>query len=393
MPTSFPLDVLALTKALVAMDTRNPSLVPDAPGESECAAFLAGVLDEWGCATVLEAVAPGRHNVIARIGPPGKDPLILNGHLDVVGVDGMTHSPFIPHEHEGSVYGRGTTDMKGGIAAMCVAAASAALENRLHREVIITAVCDEEFASIGTRHLLANGLRANGAIITEPTRLAVVPAHKGFVWIEVALTGRAAHGSRYDVGIDANRQAAHLLVALDRFERDVLATRTHPLLGRSSLHAPMISGGTGWSTYADSCTVRIERRTLPGETDLQVIHEVRALIEELQGQDVHFTATASIECAQPPLAMASDAPLVSAMVRACQSQQLEGRISGLSCWTDAALFAEAGIPAICFGPGDIARAHSATEWVEIEQLRAAERALSQLISTDTIFTDTHSTKA
>lgn len=382
MPTAFPLDVLALTKALVAMDTRNPSLVPDAPGESACAAFLAGVLEEWGCATVMEQVAPGRHNVIARIGPPGEHPLVFNGHLDVVGVDGMTHSPFMPHEHEGSVYGRGSTDMKGGIAAMCVAAGTAALENRLRREVIITAVCDEEFASLGTRHLLEHGLHATGAIVTEPTRLAVVPAHKGFVWIEVTLTGRAAHGSRYDVGIDANRQAARLLAALDRFERDVLSTRTHALLGRASLHVPMVHGGTGWSTYADACTVRIERRTVPGETAAQVTGEVDSLLRLLREEDVQFSAHRTLHGAQPPLAMASDAPLVTAMLDACRAVDIDGHIAGLSCWTDAALFAEAGIPAICFGPGDIARAHSATEWVEIAQLRAAERALTALLSVE-----------
>lgn len=381
MHSRFPLDAVVLTEALVAVDSRNPDLVPGAPGERACAELLASILSGWGFAVSLSDVAPGRSNVIARIGPVGRSPLVLNGHLDVVGTEGMTHEPFSPITRDGNLYARGATDMKAGIAAMCVAAARAAARGALHCEVIIAAVCDEEFASIGTRALLADGLQATGAIITEPTRLSVVPAHKGFAWIDIAVQGRAAHGSRYDVGIDANRHAALLIAALDRFELDTLHTRTHPLLGRASLHAAMISGGTGWSTYADRCDVRIERRTVPGETGVQALQEVEAAIAALQVERPQFVASASLTCAQPPLDIAANAPLVQAVVSAAHSAGLPGAIKGLSCWTDAALFAEAGIPALCFGPGDIARAHSATEWVEIAQIEQATAVLEQVCST------------
>ncbi len=381
MHSRFPLDAIALTEALVAVDSRNPDLVPGAPGERACAEVLASVLSGWGFAVSLTDVTPGRSNVIARIGPVGRSPLVLNGHLDVVGTEGMTHEPFTPITRDGNLYARGATDMKAGIASMCVAAARAAARGALHCEVIIAAVCDEEFASIGTRALLADGLQATGAIITEPTRLSVVPAHKGFAWIDIAVQGRAAHGSRYDVGIDANRHAALLIAALDRFELDTLSTRTHPLLGRASLHAAMISGGTGWSTYADRCDVRIERRTVPGESGAQALEEVRSAIAALQRERPQFAANASLTCAQPPLDLPADAPLVRAVVHAAQGAGLPGAIKGLSCWTDAALFAEAGIPALCFGPGDIARAHSATEWVEVEQIEQATAVLEQVCST------------
>ncbi|WP_373058601.1 ArgE/DapE family deacylase [Gemmatimonas sp.] len=380
MTYRYPLDPVALTASLVAIDSRNPSLVPDGPGELACATHLAAVLNAWGFAVALQEIAPGRANVIARIGPTGRTPLVLNGHLDVVGVEGMSHVPFAPDVRDGNMYGRGSTDMKGGVAAMCVAAARAAARGALASEIIITAVCDEEYESIGTRALLAQGLHATGAIITEPTRMAIAPAHKGFAWIEVVLHGHAAHGSRYDVGIDANRHAGLLLAALDRYEHDVLTTHVHPLLGRASLHASSIVGGTGWSTYAERCTLRVERRTLPGETGKQALADVRAICDELAASRPGFQADVSLVCAQPPLDLALDAPLITSMKAACNASGLAPQIAGLSCWTDAALFAEAGIPTLCFGPGDIARAHSATEWVEVAELEKAVEVLEAVCS-------------
>ena len=166
MTSRYPLDPVALTASLVAIDSRNPSLVPGGPGELACATHLAAVLTAWGFAVSLQELTPGRANVVARIGPAGRTPLVLNGHLDVVGVEGMSHAPFAPEVRDGNMFGRGTTDMKGGIAAMCVAAARAAARGALASEIIVTAVCDEEYASAGTRALLAQGLHATGAIIT-----------------------------------------------------------------------------------------------------------------------------------------------------------------------------------------------------------------------------------
>lgn len=382
MPPRFALDPIRLTDALVAIDSRNPSLVPGGPGESACAAFLAEVLEGWGFAVTTTEVAPGRTNVVARIGPPGASPLVLNGHLDVVGVDDMTHAPFVAEHRDGAIFGRGASDMKGGIAAMCVAAARAAVAGRLACEVVIAAVCDEEYASIGTRALLDAGLEATAAVITEPTRLAICPAHRGFVWVDAHVRGHAAHGSRYDIGVDANRHAGLFIAALDRYEREALTRRTHPLLGRASLHVAMLSGGSGWSTYAEQSRVCIERRTLPGETlagvraEFDAVHA--ALARDLPQLDLTMTFSG-----QPPLDLAVDAPLVRAMqaaVATASGGEHVAAIEGLSCWTDAALFHAAGIPALCFGPGDIARAHSATEWVEVDQVESACATLEALCS-------------
>ena len=381
MSSNFPLDPVALTEALVAIDSRNPSLAAGAPGETTCARFLASVLSGWGFAVSLEDVRPGRPNVVARIGPPGQSPLVLNGHLDVVGTDNMLHDPFRPFIRDGNLYGRGASDMKSGIAAMCVAAARAAARGALASEIIVTAVCDEEFESIGTRALLDGGLRATAAIVTEPTRLTICPAHKGFAWIEATVHGKAAHGSRYDVGVDAIRHAGLLLASLDDFERNVLMSRSHALLGRPSLHAAMISGGTAWSTFAELCILRIERRTIPGETGEGALNELQALCTALAETRESFDARLALVSAQLPSDLPTDAPLTNAVVRAAKHRALAGTVSGLPCWTDAALFNEAGIPALCFGPGDIGRAHSAEEWVECADIERAADVLEDVCAT------------
>ena len=179
---------------------------------------------------ILETVAR-RPNVVARIGRAGGRALLFNGHLDTVGVEGMIHAPWDAEIRGGRVYGRGSSDMKGGVAAMCVAALRVA-DAKLDGEVIVAAVADEEYESIGTRALVASGIRADAAIVTEPTRLAVCPAHRGFAWLELVVHGRAAHGSRYDIGVDAITLASLVLAELDDYQRTVLTTKTHPLLGR-----------------------------------------------------------------------------------------------------------------------------------------------------------------
>ncbi len=370
-------DAAELTRTLVRVDSRNPSLVPGAPGEGPVARALAEVLRAWGFAVEVLDAAPNRPNVVARVGPAGGPTLMFNGHLDVVGTEGMTHAPFAAEERDGSLWGRGSSDMKGGVAAMCAAAARAA-DGSLDCEVIITAVAGEEWDSIGTRAILARGVRADAAIVTEPTRLAIAPAHRGFVWTTVTVQGRAAHGSRYDVGVDAIRHAGLLLAELDALESDQLTRRTHPLLGRASWHASTIDGGLGMSTYPDRCTLRIERRTLPGETPAQAVEEVRAACARVRARRPSFGAEVTLDLSQNPSDVAVDAPVVRCLSAALASAGETARVEGLSAWTDAALLNEAGIPAICYGPGDIARAHAAAEWIEIDEIERATRVLTRL---------------
>lgn len=268
--------------------------------------------------------------------------------------------------------------MKAGVASMCAAAARVVRAGGGPR-IVIAAVSDEEFESAGTRSLLARGLRGDAAIITEPTALAIMPAHRGFAWITVRVAGRAAHGSRYDLGVDAIQGAAAILAELDRFEATVLTGRTHPLLGHASLHASTIEGGLGWSTYPDACVLRLERRTLPGERPADALAEVEAACARVVAARRGLRAGATLEFAQAPSDVAVDAPVVRALARALEARGQPVRMEGMTAWTDAALFNDAGIPAICFGPGDIQLAHAAEEYVPVHEIDGATDALEALI--------------
>ena len=377
MTTIAPGDARALTRALVKIDSRNPTLTNGAPGERECALFLRDVLHDWGFRTELQDAAIGRPNLIARIGTPrGGRSLMMNGHLDVVGVEGMTHAPFAAEERDGLLYGRGSADMKGGIAAMCTGAWRAA-QTAIRGEIIIAAVADEEYDSAGTRALLRNGIRADGAIIAEPTNLAIMPAHRGFVWLEVTISGRAAHGSRWEIGVDAIRHAGLLLAELDRLDAEELPLFTHALLGRGSLHASLVEGGIGMSTYPDRCVLTLERRTIPGKSRAtDFIQEVESACERIRARRDTFVADIRLIVAQGPSDVPPDAPIVRELRHAMEEHGEAGGIEGMSAWTDAALLNEAGIPTVLFGPGDISLAHAAEEYIVLDEIDRASAVLT-----------------
>jgi len=373
-----PGDARALARALVRIDSRNPSLAPGGPGESACVALLRDVLADWGFRTEVHDAIAGRPNLVARIGEArGGRTLMLSGHVDVVGVEGMTHEPFDGVERDGRLYARGAADMKGGIGAMCAAAWQAA-RDALAGEIVVAVTADEEYESAGTRVMLERGVRADAAIVGEPTRLEVMPAHRGFVWIEVVVAGRAAHGSRWDLGVDAIRNAGLLLAELDRVDAEELPGRTHPLLGRASLHASTIEGGIGMSTYPDRCVLRLERRTLPGETGEEAVAEVRRACATVRARRPELVADVSLLMAQGPSDVATDAPIVLALEDALRERGEGVRVAGMSAWTDAALLNAARIPAICFGPGDISLAHAAEEYIPLAEIDRATSVLASL---------------
>jgi acetylornithine deacetylase len=371
-------DAVALTRELVRIDSRNPSLVAGAPGEAAIARTLSEILREWGFRVELQEAAPGRPNVVARVGTAGSRSLMFNGHLDVVGIEGMTHLAWGDDSRDNCrIYGRGSSDMKSGVAAMCAAAARA-VDSGLAGEIIVAAVVDEEYESAGTRTIVERGIRADAAIVTEPTQLAIMPAHLGFVWIDITTHGRAAHGSRWDLGVDAIRHAGLVLAEIDRLDADELPRRGHPLLGRPSVHASLIDGGTGMSTYPDRCTVRIERRTIPGETPENVRRELEDACARVAARRPTFRAEVAVTFSQAPSDVAVDAPIVRALGDAIRGQGETVRVEGMTAWTDAALLNTAGIPAICFGPGDIRLAHAAEEYVKIDEIERATEILSRL---------------
>ena len=372
-------DAIALARALVKIDSRNPTLVPESPGEAECVHFLASVLDDWGFSVEVLNTNAGRPNLVARLGPADAPALMFNGHLDVVGVEGMVHAPFGAEVRDGRIYGRGSADMKGGVAAMCAAALEAA-DAGSRRQILITAVVDEEYDSLGMRALIDAGIRAEAAIITEPTRLAICPAHRGFVWMDLSFKGRAAHGSRYDIGVDAITHAALVLAELEKLERTRESGPTHRLLGRGSLHASTIRGGVGMSTYPEECVLAIERRTLPGESTEKALKEIDTACATVRERHPQLDVRVTLTTAQLPSDVPDDSPIVKRLRNALKREGESVRIEGLSAWTDAALLNEAGIPTICFGPGDIALAHAAEEFVPIAEIETAKRVLTRVVS-------------
>ena len=369
-------DAIALARELIRVDSRNPSLVAGAPGEGAVARALRDILTAWGLNAEIRDAAPGRPNVVATVrgdGGGGRS-LMFNGHLDVVGVEGMTHAPFDAHEQAGRIYGRGSSDMKGGVAAMCAAAAR--LVGQLKGDLVIAAVADEEWRSAGTSALLEWGVRADAAIVTEPTRLRIMPAHKGFAWIDVRVHGRAAHGSRWDIGVDAIRHAGLVLAELDRIDTEDLPRTSHPLLGRPSLHAGEITGGLGVSTYPDRCVFQVERRTIPGEQPADALRDVERACAAVRSKRGGFRADVELTFAQPPSDVPVDAPVVRALAAVAQAHGLSVEPTGMSAWTDAALLNAAGIPAICFGPGDMGLAHAAEEYIEDREIAVAADTLT-----------------
>lgn len=297
---------------------------------------------------------------------------MLNAHCDTVDVPGMAE-PFSGALRDGKIFGRGAYDMKGSLAA-CMSAAKALVDSgtRLRGDVIVAAVADEEYGSLGTRDLIGR-VRVDGAIVTEPTALEVCLAHKGYLWIEVAVEGRAAHGSRFELGIDANMKMGDFLHGLAALERELRVRPAHPLVGPPSLHAALLQGGSGLSTYAAASTVQIERRTIPGESEAQAVEEIQAIVDRCAAADPDFRATVRPFFVRDPFEVAPEAAIVRAVDAA--AAKVLGRPPkhiGDTPWMDAALLQAAGVETVVCGAAG-AGAHAAVEWVDVESVyRLAE---------------------
>jgi acetylornithine deacetylase len=371
-------EALQLLKDLVAIDSVNPRLVPGARGEAEIAEYLRRWLADRGIEAKLEPAAPGRPNVVGHAGPRGGQPaLALVGHLDTVGVAAMAE-PFTPRERHGRIYGRGAVDMKAGVAAMCAAAAAVvASGERLRRPLLVAGLVDEESDSAGAQAFVRS-YSADAAVVTEPTDLRLAIAHKGFIWFDVTTHGRAAHGSLPAEGRDAIRMMGRVLDALDRLDARLAAGREHPLLGRASLHASLITGGQELSSYPAECRLQLERRTLPGEDAAGCEAEMRELLDALGAADRGFRATLATGTYRAAYEIALEAPIVRETARAISAELGRAETCGMSFWTDAAILGEAGIPSVLFGPAG-AGLHGAEEYVETESVFACARVLERLI--------------
>jgi acetylornithine deacetylase len=368
--------VISLLRELVAIDSVNPSLVPGAAGEAEIAAVVADRLRRIGLDVHVDEVAPGRPNVVGVLdGRAAGRSLMFCGHVDTVGIEGMD-APFDPQIRSGRLYGRGSQDMKGGVAAMIDAARLAAERGFNKGRLIVAAVVDEEFASIGA-DAIASAWSADGAVVTEPTDLQVAVGHKGFAWIDVETVGRAAHGSRPKDGRDAILRMGRVLQRLEALDRDLQARPPHPIMGTGSLHASIVSGGRELSSYPDRCRLQMERRTIPGETGDSAEAEVIGILEDLASEDREFEATARLTFARPPYELAAAHPLVQSLIGAARRVGCGTDTIGMSFWTDAAVLAAAGVPSVLFGPGG-AGLHSVQEYVTVSDVVSCRDALVAL---------------
>jgi acetylornithine deacetylase/succinyl-diaminopimelate desuccinylase-like protein len=356
-------DLTDLLSKLVEIDSVNPALVEGGAGEERIADFIAG----WAREAGLEAELVGeRPSAIVRArGSGGGRTLLLCGHIDTVNVEGMS-DPHVARVEGDRLYGRGAYDMKSGVASALIACREAA-KLGLAGDVVVAAVADEEHASLGVQAALRH-VSADAAIVTEPTELEIAIAHKGFIWAEIELTGRAAHGSRPHLGVDAIVKAGPVLTALGELDRS-LGGREHPLLGRGSVHASVISGGVEMSSYPAECVIGIERRTLPGETAADVEAELEALLERCRAADPELVVEKRMGLVREPFEVDPDAEIVKALG--------DGEPVGVSYWADSAFISAAGIPTVLYGASGEG-AHAQVEWVSLDATETVARTLVEV---------------
>ncbi len=363
---------------MVATPSVNPAFDAGGttPGEAAIADLVARKLRGIGLDVEIREAAPGRPSVVGVLeGKGGGRSLMLNGHFDTVGPGGMK-DPFTPAIENGRMRGRGSYDMKAGVAAI-LGAVEALVRGKapLRGTIVVAAVADEEAASLGTLDV-ARAFKTDGAIVTEPTGQKLALAHRGFSWIHVRTKGFACHGSRYDLGVDANVRMGRVLVRLEALERDLASRPAHPLAGRPSLHAAILRGGIGPSIYAPECRLEIERRVAVGETAEGVLDEVRSIVAAIRAEDPRFEATVREALHRPPFEAARDGAVARAVEAAHRAASGgDPKVTGAPFWTDAAILREAGADTIVFGH-DGAGAHEDEEWADLATVTALARTLA-----------------
>lgn len=365
-----------LLRALVALPSVNPAFLPVGhkhAGEQAIAEFLATVGARAGLDVELQPVLPGRPNLIARLAPRGtaKQRILLAPHLDTVPA---ADEQYAPVGKMGRLHGRGACDTKGSVAAMFSAMCELAHGDRrpAETEIIFAGLADEESCQAGSRALVASGFKADLAIVGEPTKLGVLTAHKGNIWIRVETSGKSAHGATPQLGRNAVHAMAPIVEAFETDYRAQLAKRKHPLLGTATSNIGVIRGGTQANIVPASCVIEIDRRTLPGETDADVTREVKELLKKHKLK-AEFSFMKPVAC----LPMETDPSLP--LVRRFMQSLGQAKPQGAQYYCDASVLSAGGTPSVVFGPGDIAQAHTTDEWIELDQLERARRILVEFL--------------
>ena len=368
-----------LLAELIALPSVNPAFA-GAKGpfarEQRVAEFLAATGAKAGLDVELRKVKPGRPNLLAVLSPAGKvqHRILLAPHLDTVNL--ASDEQLVPHRRNGRLYGRGACDTKGSAAAMftVLCELAGAKTRPQHTEIVFAGLMDEEHAQSGSRTLAASGFKADLAIVGEPTRLQVVTAHKGSLWLRVETCGRSAHGATPHLGRNAVHTMARVVDFIQTPYAAQLKRRLHPLLGHATVSVGRINGGGQPNIVPDRCHIEVDRRTLPGETEAGVCRELAAQLRA-HGLIAKVSSVKGVPCA--PLETDPNLPLVRAFVRSVGQR----RPAGVHYFSDAAVLAEANIPSVVFGPGDIAQAHTADEWISLAQLERGQRMLVNFLKT------------
>lgn len=367
-----------LLRELIALPSVNPAFLPAGDprtGERRVADFLVATAARAGLEVDLQKVFPGRSNVLARLRPSGavRQRILLAPHMDTVGVD--DDAQFKPRLRNGRIHGRGACDTKGCVAAMLTAVTEIARRKSRpqNTEIIFAALVDEENAQCGSHALAASGFRAALAIVGEPTRLKVVTAHKGDLWLRFETRGRAAHGATPQLGRNAVHEMARVVDLLQTGYAAQLKRRRHPLLGTGTMSVGAICGGVQANIVPDRCEMVADRRTLPGETEASVRREISALLRR-HGLDARLADSKGNPCF--PLETNPRLPLVRQFMRTVGQRAPEG----VHFFCDASVLAHGGIPSIVFGPGDIAQAHTADEWISLNELERATALLTGFLA-------------
>lgn len=372
-----PEEYVRLLADLVAIDSTNPDLVPDGAGELAVAEYVEQWLGSHGIKAVVDEFQPTRANVVATVDGPGEGKLLFNAHMDTVGVIGM-EDPLVPTVRDGRLYGRGSADTKAGLAGAMWATREAHRGGWPGGTLVFAGVADEEAGSLGTERLIAAGhAEVDAVVVIEPTAESLINCHKGQIWLQIDVTGHAAHGSSFAEGVDAIAKAGLILAAVDRHARDLVSGPGHPVLGPGSIHASTIRGGQEISSYPDRCTIRLERRSVPGDTPDTVVAELQALIDEVAAADPAVKATVHATFWRSSLDQPPDLPIVTLVGDAYEG--VVGKrpsIAGAAGWTDSALHFDDGKPSVVFGPNG-AGAHGMVEWVD---LASAWRATQTLVA-------------
>ncbi len=365
-----------MLRALIALPSVNPAFLPAGDrraGEQRVAQWVASCASGAGLSVSQPSTACGRSNVLARLSPRGKvrHRILLAPHMDTV--NGADHQ-FTPRARVGRMYGRGACDTKASIAAMLGALLAIARSGPRpgHTEIVFAGLVDEENAQAGSRALVASGLKADLAIVGEPTRLQLVTAHKGSLWLKFETRGKAAHGARPELGRNAVHAMSRVVDFLETRYSSWLSRLHHPLLGCATVSVGVISGGTQANIVPDYCSIMVDRRTLPGETELGVGREIRSLLRQ-NGLKASLVNGKLAPC--EPMETNPRLPWVRQFLDILG----QAKPAGVNYFCDAAVLGRGGIPSVVFGPGDIAQAHTADEWVSLRSLDRAEALLKRFL--------------